>query len=216
MSNDEDKIEKGFDRGIDFIDMKNKLITEYNFICDFIENIQENDRSFISKRRKWMHRLLYCIIAMVQLRNGSRVSESCAALPLFLKNTDLDDKVTVKIAKSKSIKYKANTKEKYITKTRFRKMSFPENWITLKFQKDLKFYLKSIQNKRLTKRVLDYLTKYFKSNSHSLRYAFINYMLYVKKKEMILVAKFIGHSNVNQLVRYTQNKEADKLFLEDI
>ena len=37
-------------------------------------------------------------------------------------------------------------------------------------------------------------------------------MLYEKKIEMPLVAKFVGHSSVGQLVRYTQLKNTNKLF----
>lgn len=211
---DDPKLETGFDRGINFPEMKGKLIREYETLVDTINLMDKNDRYYITKRRKLMHRLIYCLIAMIQLRNGSRIIEACTALPLFL-NKGIDEKVVVKIAKSKSIKYKKDTKEKYETKARYRKMIFPD-WITLEFERDFIFYLGYIDKKRLTRRVLDFLLKYFKCNTHSLRYSFINYMLYEKKKEITLIAKFIGHSNVNQLVRYTQNLQADKIFDEDI
>jgi integrase len=215
---DEDNptIARGFDRGVDFKDMKKKFIAEYEALCNCIDKLDENDRYYVSKRKKFMHRLIYCLIASIQLRNGSRIIESCTALPLFLDNDDLDEKVIVKIAKSKSIKYKKDTKEKYETKARYRKMIFPTKWITLQFVKDIKFYLQYIEKERLMKRVLDYLLKDFKCNTHSLRYSFINFMLYDQKKEMTLVAKFIGHSNTNQLVRYSQLKESDKIFDLDI
>jgi cobalamin biosynthesis Co2+ chelatase CbiK len=128
-----------------------------------------------------------------------------------MKSKDLDKNVTVKLAKSATKKYKDDGST-YVTPTRYREVKFPTNWIDIKYQNDMKFYVEDIENNKLKKRVLDYLLKYHNCNTHSLRYAYINYMLYVKKKEMGLVAKIIGHSNLNQLVRYTQNKNAKEVF----
>jgi len=210
---DKPDIAKGFDRGIDFKDMKKKLIVNYNFIVKFIDELNEDDKFYIRTRKKYLHRLIYNLIAMIQLRNGSRIVEACTALPLFLKN-GIDNKVIVKIAKSKSVKYKNG--EQYETKARYRKIIFPFKWITLKFKKDIEFYIKLIDESRLMKRVLDYMLKYFNCNTHSLRYAFINFMLHDQKKEMSIVAKAVGHVNVDQMVRYTQTKNVDKLMDEDI
>src|SRR5208282_1229521 len=181
-----------------------------------INTMSEDEQNYISKRRKLMHRLIYLLIAMIQLRNGSRISEACEAFKLFINSNDFEKKVIVKIAKSKSIKYKKDTGEQYTTKARFRKMIFPEDWIKMEFTDDIKFYLKNIEFDRLKKRVLDYLLLNFDCNTHSLRYSFINHMLYDLKKEMSLIAKFVGHVDTNQIVRYTQNKNVDKLFDEDI
>ncbi len=74
----------------------------------------------------------------------------------------------------------------------------------------LKTYFENINN--LEHCVLNYMLRNFQCNTHSLRYAYINYMLYDKKQQMAIVAKFVGHSNLNQLMRYTQNKEVDKMF----
>jgi integrase len=211
----EDKIATGFDRNVDFNDMKANLIQDFVLTDEKIDQLNDDNES---TKRKLMNRLIYCIIAMIQLRNGSRIVEACEAFFKFLQpDSDLQTKVIVKIAKSKSIKYKKETNEKYETKTRYRKMIFPTKWITdMSKEDDIRIYFEDICNKRITKRVLDYLLNNFNCNTHSLRYAFINYMLYEKKKEMTIVAKFIGHSNVMQLVRYSQNKQADKLFDEDI
>jgi hypothetical protein len=211
---DEPKIATGFDRGIEFKEMKQKLIDEYDMLVHGINNLSIDDRYYVSRKRKLIHRLIYCLISMIQLRNGSRVIEACQALPLFYKD-GINNKVIVKIAKSKSIKYKKGTKEKYQTKARYRKMILP-NWIILEFEEDIIFYLKYIEAKRLMKRTLDYLLKYFKCNTHSLRYSFINYQLYERKKEMSLVAKFVGHVNMDQLVRYTQQTNVDAMLDEDI
>ena len=57
---------------------------------------------------------------------------------------------------------------------------------------------------------------HFNSNTHSLRYAYINYMLYTKKIEMNIVSKIIGHVNCSQLTTYTQQKNSDKTLQMDI
>lgn len=213
---DNKQVAKGFDRDIDYQTMKNKLILEYKKIIDQINNLDIDIKSYISKRRFLMHKSIYLLVSMIQLRNGSRVIEACKAIRLFLNNDDLDEKVIVKIAKSESIKYKKDTKEEYVTKPRYRKMMFPLSWIECNFLEDIKFYLKKIENKSLKQRVLDYLIKYFKCNTHSLRYAYINYMLYDRKEEMSKVAKFVGHVDTMMLVRYTQLKNIEEMFDMDM
>jgi hypothetical protein len=212
---EEDKLAEGFDRGIDFNDMKDNLIEDYVLTKCKIEELKPKTKSYAFHKKVLFSRLIYCLIAMIQLRNGSRIIEACTSFPMFLLG-GLDNKVVVRIAKSKCIKYKKETGEKYLTKTRFRKMIFPSQWIDIYDEEEVKKYFEEIKDKRLAKRVLDYLLLHHKCNTHSLRYAFINYMLYEKKKEMTIVAKFIGHSNVMQLVRYSQNKQAEKLFDENI
>lgn len=219
--NEEPKIAQGFDRNIEYEPMKKKLIKEYKET--YTKFLDENVVRVKTERN--IRKLIYLLISMIQLRNGSRISEACEAFNKFFnfdKNEPLDTKVHVKVAKSKSIKYKKETKEKYITKERYRKIAFPTNWIDILSVKNIFDTIKDIDltkfitEKRLKKRVLDYLSRNLNCNTHSLRYSFINYMLYDKKKEMSLVAKFVGHVDLAQLVRYTQNKNVDKLFDDDI
>ena len=80
----------------------------------------------------------------------------------------------------------------------------------------MQMYIGKIPLDKIKKRVLDHLLKYYSCNTHSLRYAYINFMIYNQKNEPSLVAKHVGHSNLNQLIRNTQNKQADKLFDVDI
>lgn len=211
-ASEEDKIVKGFDRGVDYLEMKTKLIEEVGLIIADIEKLSENKRGYEKDKLNLMRKYIYCLIAIIQLRNGARISEAVNAFEIFIqKKQKLDDKVNVKIAKSKATKYKKGG-EKVKTKTRYRKMIFPLNWVNkINDIDNIRNYLKEYEGS-LNKRVLDYLNRNYKCNTHSLRYAYINYMLYTEKKEMTIVAKFIGHSNINQLIRYTQCKESDKLF----
>ncbi|HMG17005.1 MAG TPA: hypothetical protein VK590_16220 [Saprospiraceae bacterium] len=210
-------IESGFDRGIDFKDMKEQLIKAYNRVFEELPLLDEDDRYYTSKKRKIMHKLIYIMVSMMQLFNGSRISEACIAFALLLGAVNIEDKVISKIAKSESIKYKKDG-EQYTTKARYRYLIFPVKWIQfpIDIKEDLAFYVRHMLEGTLKKRVLDYLLKYHNCNTHSLRYAYINYMLYTQKKEPSLVAKHVGHSSMAQLVRYTQRKESDKFFDMDI
>ncbi len=205
----------GFDRGVDFKDKKSEFRREYRHTVRDINELPEDDRYYDSKKRKLVHKAIYLVIAMTQLINGSRISEACAAVTKFFMSRQLNGREIVKIAKSETKKYKKDTKEEYVTKVRHRHMIFPKNWIEVDIEM-LNDYLVYIKTEALKKRVLNYLLKHHNCNTHSLRYAFINYMLYVEKKEPSIVAKHVGHSNLDQIVRYTQKKESDKLFEMDL
>jgi len=211
---DKPDIERGFDRNVDYLVMKRRLLKS-------LKKTMKNLGIVGPKmKRILMNRIIYCLIAIIQLRNGSRISEAVTAMRLFIEADNFTDKVTVKIAKSETLKYKKDTGEQYMTKRRHRRIMFPMDWFDankiLPILKGVNSYILHIKEDRLKKRVLDYLRKYHKCNTHSLRYACINYLLYIKKLEMGIVAKFVGHSNVNQLVTYTQLKNTDKIFDMDI
>lgn len=228
----ENKIAKGFDRDVDYNKIKRKFVKDFNTYYNKLQS--EDIDQWKSTRKLLIRKLVYLVIAMIQLRNGSRITEACEAIKLFLKK-GIDDKVVVKIAKSESIKYvhsgskrggsknfsgskKGGNRKKIITKPRYRKMMFPKwfnNEIIELFQSDDEAK-ETIQNARLKRRVLDFLLRGYDCNTHSLRYAFINYMLYERKEDMNIVAKFVGHVNINMLVRYTQLKNTDKIFDLDI
>lgn len=213
-----DKVAKGFDRDIDFGPMKTKLINEFNDNMQKLRNFKQSEAKSKAERRYLINKLNYCLIAMIQLRNGSRISEACMAYRSFMAGHDLNDPVIVKIAKSEKTTIKKDTGEEYTTRARYRKITFPdwfkkEDFNFLKKRSDTKNLQKCIS---LKKRTLDYLRKYHECNTHSLRYAFINYLLHDKKQEMNTVAKIVGHVNLNMLVKYTQNKNVDKLLFDEI
>jgi hypothetical protein len=219
----EDKVKKSHDRGIDFLPMKQKLIDEYaKESKDFLEK-----NKYITRNG---NNTLYLLIEMIQLRNGSRICEAICAFKKFLKADDLTLLIDVKIAKSvakKRIVNKDATKLENLHKVittpiRFRKMEFPLYWIKdivdidellTKLQKT---HQEMIDKETLRSNVAEYMIRHFNSNTHSLRYAFINYMIEDKKTSLNTIAKFIGHANVSQLVTYTQQKKSDKLFEDKI
>jgi integrase len=210
----EEEINKGFDRSIDYEKMKGKLIRALRRIY---HNWKHKDHS-PNENSKLLNKMIYLIIAIIQLRNGSRISEACKAFKKFVEKGNHREKVIIKISKSDGLKYNNKTKKKDLHKARFRKMIYPD-WI----RNDITEIVlhadhtkRWIQSDRLEKRVLDYLLKNFSCNTHSLRYACINYLLNDQEIPMPTVAKFVGHINVNQLVTYTQNKNVDKIFDLDI
>jgi integrase len=163
---------------------------------------------------------------MIQLRNGSRISESINAFRKFI-NDGYKKKVIIKIAKSEGIKYvlnkydKEKKRVKIITKPRYRKMMFPNSWIETDNLDELfvnlkKTHEKLIYNTSLRLNITNYMSYHFNCNTHSLRYAFINYMIYDQKRPLNDVAKFVGHANTNQLVTYTQQKNCEQIFDLDI
>lgn len=214
------KIKKGFDRDVDLITMKDKLIKE--FIKES-KNYLEN-----TYKKRVGNILIYLLIELIQLRNGSRVCEAIDAFRIFL-NEGYNDLIEIKIAKSEATKIVKdkfakegeNDKKQIKTKPRYRKMMFPIKWINNVtnidelFENLKKTHDKTINNENLRIYVAQYMNKYLDSNTHSLRYAFINYMIDVKKKPLNIVARFIGHANINQLIIYTQQKKCDKIFEED-
>ncbi len=209
-----EKINKGFDRDIDFEPIKEKLIEEYN----------KELKHFCEKnyKKRAGRNLIYLLIELIQLKNGSRITESINAFKKFI-NGDYNEKVIVKISKSEGVKYVVNKfdkdkkRVKIITKPRYRKLMFPNTWInTTKLNELLqnlnKTHEKLINDPNLRLNITKYMNRRFNCNTHSLRYAFINYMIYVQMRPLNDVAKFVGHANTNQLVTYTQQKNCDKIF----
>lgn len=218
MSNNKKYI--GFDRNIDYEPIKKQLINEFNIQY----NIYKNGKNI----KRASNTLIFLLIEMIQLRNGSRITEAINGFKLFCKK-GINQRVTVKICKTEAKKKvwrlnkEKNCKEQkeIITKMRVRDLMFPKGWIDKNNIEELikNLYLtnyKLINNPLLKKSICKYMNRKFKCNTHSLRYAFINYMLYREKRPMTDVAKFVGHANINQLVTYTQQKNCDQIFDLDI
>jgi hypothetical protein len=210
---EEPKIAKGFDRDIDFKPMKLKLINEIDKLYAKLGQAETP-----GEKRIATNQLCYVMIACIQLRNGSRISEACNCFLKYMNGADLDEKQIIKIAKSEGMKWNGSGIKK-MSKARYRKMMFPSDWIDISiFEeiKDAKPLILFIRSDRLRQRVRDYLLKYLDCNTHSLRYACINYLLYTEKRPMADVAKFVGHTSVGQMVLYTQAKNTEQIFDLDI
>jgi len=200
---DESCIKTGFDKQINYNVIKPKLISELE---------KQYELYGIKHKSITIKRITYLIIACIQLRCASRISEAVKAFGSFIKK-GIENKVVVKISKSDAIK---KTKDNVIKKMdpRYRYIVFP-NWF-----KDTTFFdmlkqsrtvQKLIEAGRLNKQVLDYLRINFQINTHTLRYSCINYLLYDLKRPISDVAKYAGHKNTDQIVRYTSQKNVDQI-----
>lgn len=208
----EEYLPKTHDRGIDLQDIKVRMLEE-------LAKEKTNYTSSRYKKRAGKN-VIYLLIELIQLRNGSRISEAITAFRRFME-VGIEQKVWVKISKSESVKHikdiQTGEKKTITTKPRYREIMFPPpSWIDREGLADILASLKKthkniIEYNRLRYNIVGYMNRRFNCNTHSLRYAFINYMLYVEKRNENAVAKFVGHANVNQLMRYTQQKNCDAI-----
>ena len=185
VKKESDNINGTFDKGVNYSDAHKKF-------SDGIITIYSN---YINQHE--LKRLTYLVISLVQLQNGSRISETIEAVRKFV--LDPESKVAViRIAKRKD-GFK-------------RKMLLPE-LITKEILERIKPQIKNNTIEELSKKIRMFLTRHYGWNTHSLRYALINYLAIEKKTPINLVSKLVGHKNMNQLLTYTQNKHVDELLL---
>ena len=147
-------------------------------------------------RRKAFRHYTYAIILLIQLRNGARVSEAIEGLKKFIETRS--NKVEVRVRKHK--------------KPEYRLMVLPKE-LSHKDLAPCKPILEETDNEKLKKRVQLYARKELGINTHSLRYAFITYLL-KKGISPSLIAKITHHRNLNYILTYTQQKTANEILEE--
>jgi len=139
------------------------------------------------------------VVLLIQLRNGSRVGEAVEALRQFCETGKAE--VYVKVEKHKDLGDQ-------------RLMVLPEELRRGQGRVLLESacgWLSSVGNPKDA--VISYCRRTYGFNSHSLRYAFITYML-SKGISPSIIAKITGHANLNYILRYTQTKTAEGLLRE--
>jgi integrase len=136
----------------------------------------------------------YFVIALIQLRNGSRISEAIRAFKEWVKTSKTE--IYVKVSKKKLEEY--------------RLMIIPHEIHSLRL---ICTDLLGVSDKKLRNRVLATLYYYFKWNTHSLRYAFITYLL-KNNINVAIVSKLIKHSKLDTLLSYVQVREAERVLRE--
>lgn len=200
---EEGVISTGFDRGLDYENIKNKLV----------DSIAKNHAEYKKDpTRIKFNRLAYEVIGAIQLRNAARISEACKSFIAFMKK-GIDKRVIVKISKSDATKI-TKTGEMKKMPARYREIVWP-TWFEPGIYKTLKeseFLEELIVSHRFTKRVLDHLLNHHDTNTHSLRYACANYLLYQEERPALDVAKFMGHRNGNTILTYCQKKNVDQIY----
>lgn len=207
IADEEHEVSRGFDRGLDFDDIKTRLTNKFKLLEEEYKNLDSNDKYYTRRKKMKIQKLIYICVALIQIRNGARISEAVSAFRIMITKKKYNIPVTVKIAKSGCRRFNRRLKKWKMTKTTYRKIYFPSEWINIKSLNDEFISYSSINN--LRKRVLDYLLYNFDCNTHSLRYCYINYALYVKKVPLEIVSKIIGHNTQTQILAYVQNKNCE-------
>ena len=139
-----------------------------------------------------MNSYCYALVLLIQLRNGSRVSEALKAAKLFMNTLKRKTKVKVKKRKDNYERLMVLPKE-----IQFRK---------LLICRDVLFW----PEKEVLNRIKVYAKKVLGLNTHSLRYAYITYLL----KQGInpsIIAKLTGHKRLDYILTYTQKKTAEEV-----
>lgn len=188
VKKESDNINGTFDKGVNYSDAHKKF-------SDGIITIYSQDQDYINQHE--LKRLTYLVISLVQLQNGSRISETIEAVRKFILAPES------KVAVIRIAKRKDGFK---------RKILLPE-LITKEILERIKPQIKNNTIEELSKKIRMFLTRHYGWNTHSLRYALINYLAIEKKTPINLVSKLVGHKNMNQLLTYTQNKHVDELLL---
>jgi integrase len=131
-------------------------------------------------------------ILLLALLNGLRISEAIECYYNWLKNPSVKE-VTVRVAKSKKEKYRLCLTESLDS-------------IDYRLTKDLE--------KPTPNNIESWTIQHFKFNTHSLRYAFINYMLQ-QGYDPATISKIIAHSKLETIMSYIQEKRAREALLRE-
>ena len=181
-----DNINGTFDKGVNYTDAYTKFSNDITGLIN---------QDYLNQHE--LKRLAYLAISLIQLQNGSRISETIEATKQFI--SDYECKVAViTIAKRKD---------------GFRRKILLPELITQEILERIKPEIKGDTIEELSKKIRMFLTRHYGWNTHSLRYALINYLAIEKKVPINLVSKLVGHKNMNQLLTYTQNKHVDELLI---
>jgi integrase len=162
----------GWDKGVDFELMYHRLLRK-------IDSVKSNNTK------------CYLIIALIQLRNGSRISEAIRAFKEWVRSNKAE--IYVRVSKKKRHEDRLMIIPSETHEYRLRCVD-----------------LLDVNDKILRERVRATLHYYFKINTHSLRYSFITYLLKAGVNPA-LVSKAVRHSRLDTLMSYVQTKEADRI-----
>jgi len=129
---------------------------------------------------------------LIQLRNGSRISEAVRCYKEFL------------LTKSREIRVRVSKKKR----EDYRLMIVPpEIEIDLN---NVCYDLLEVDDKMLVNRIKSYASQRLKINTHSLRYAFITYLLRQGINPAI-ISKITRHSRLDHILTYTQEKVGEEV-----
>jgi len=161
--------------------------------------------------KRALARRTYLVVLLTQLRNGSRVGEAINAVIEFYKQKK--NIVEVRVEKKKREEYRKMVLPKEITREDL-EIAGPRLLALVDKYNSREDLSDKEKNNRITATISNWAKKYLKINTHSLRYAFITYLI-KKGYPASLIAKMTHHSKLDMILNYTQQKTADKI-LEDL
>jgi len=138
------------------------------------------------------------VVLLVQLRNGARIGEAVEATKAFCSTKDYTVRVRVE-------KHKGNDTRLIVLPEELRDRQGREYLAQA--------CIKLSKVKDAVNAVKLYCKRTFGFNTHSLRYAYITYML-SKGVNPSLVAKITGHKNLSHILHYTELRTAEDLLLK--
>jgi integrase len=156
----------------------------------------------LSKNKK--HTRCYDAVLLLQLRNGARVSEALRGFLAYVRGEAKFHPHHRKLVVTVQVSKKKRPEERLIV--------IPEELKEMDLS-DCKALLKEDPLK-LKRRIEQYARDKYGFNTHSLRYAFITYML-LRGVNPSIVAKITRHSRLDFILRYTQEKRAEDVLLGD-
>lgn len=159
----------------------------YNVLKRNLENLREKLKKRL--RPRILKHFFMTATLLVQLRNGSRISEALEALRKFLEEKNREIHVRVRKHKKEDL----------------RLMVIPRE-----IQKKDVIFLKTVANQITVNAIKIFCLRKFGFNTHSLRYAFITHLA-KKGVSAQLIAKITRHRNLNYILTYTQTKTAEDL-----
>jgi len=162
----------GWDKGVDYETMYARLLRK-------IDSVKKSSTK------------CYMIIALIQLRNGSRISEAIRAFKEWVKTNKTE--LYIRVSKKKREETRLMIIPREVTNMRLHCVD-----------------LVDINDKTLRERVRSALRYYFSINTHSLRYSFITYLLR-NNISVAVVSKLIKHSKLDTLLSYVQEREAERV-----
>jgi len=156
----------------------------------------------LSKNKR--HTKCYDAVLLLQLRNGARVSEALRGFLSYIKGEAKFHPRNRKLVVTVQVSKKKRPEERLIV--------IPEELGDM----DLSSCKALLEEDplRLKRRIEQYARDKYGFNTHSLRYAFITYLL-MRGVNPSVVAKITKHSKLDFILRYTEEKKAEDVLLGD-
>jgi len=145
----------------------------------------------------------YDAILLLQLRNGARISEALRAFFEYMRGSAKYHPHSKKLIVSVQVSKKKRAEQRLIV--------IPEELKDVDLS-ECKGLLEE-DPFTLKKRVVQYARDHYGFNTHSLRYAFITYLL-MRGVNPSIVAKITKHSKLDFILHYTEEKKAEDALLD--